>query len=170
MKNKYLSTAFGLYMNYFVHGMGLIIISLNIDVFAAQWSTSIAGAASVVSSFGIGKIIAVALSGVLSDKFGRKASIILGILFYLVFAIGILWSPTATIAYFFGILAGIGNSFLDTGTYPALMEAFPKKSGPANIIVKFFIQGGQFLLPIIVGFLVCKGFGMDGVLCYSLRS
>ena len=38
------------------------------------------------------------------------------------------------------------------------MEAFPKKAGPANIIVKFFIQGGQFSLPIIVGFLVVQGF------------
>lgn len=158
MKNQYLSTAFGLYLNYFVHGMVLIIISLNIDVFASKWGTSVAGAAAVVSSFGIGKIIAVAFSGVLSDKLGRKVSIILGILFYLVFAIGILWSPTASIAYLFGILAGIGNSFLDTGTYPALMEAFPKKAGPANIIVKFFIQGGQFLLPIIIGFLVVQGF------------
>ena len=74
------------------------------------------------------------------------------------FAIGILWSPTATIAYFFGILAGVGNSFLDTGTYPALMEAFPKKSGPANIVVKFFMQGGQFVLPIIIGFLMLQGF------------
>ncbi|EGN2095086.1 MFS transporter, partial [Listeria monocytogenes] len=26
MKNKYLSTSLGLYMNYFVHGMALIII------------------------------------------------------------------------------------------------------------------------------------------------
>ena len=158
MKNRYLSTAFGIYINYFVHGMVLIIIALNIDVFASKWNISIAGAAAVVSSFGIGKIIAVALSGIVSDKFGRKTSILLGILFYLVFAIGILWSPTASIAYLFGILAGIGNSFLDTGTYPALMEAFPKKAGPANIIVKFFIQGGQFSLPIIVGFLIVQGF------------
>ena len=158
MKNRYLSTAFGIYINYFVHGMVLIIIALNIDVFASKWNISIAGAAAVVSSFGIGKIIAVALSGIVSDKFGRKTSILLGILFYLVFAIGILWSPTASIAYLFGILAGIGNSFLDTGSYPALMEAFPKKAGPANIIVKFFIQGGQFSLPIIVGFLVVQGF------------
>lgn len=158
MKNKYLPTAFGLYLNYFVHGMALIIISLNIDVFAEKWGTSVAGAAAVVSSFGIGKILAVAFSGIISDKFGRKASILLGISFYLVFAIGIIWSPTASIAYFFGILAGIANSFLDTGTYPALMEVFPNKSGPANIIVKFFIQGGQFLLPILIGFLIVRGF------------
>jgi hypothetical protein len=74
-----------------------------------------------------------------------------------VFAIEILWSPTASIACFFGILAGVGNSFLDTGTYPALIEAFPKKAGPANIIVKFFIQGAV-LAPIIIGFLVVQGF------------
>lgn len=158
MKKNYLSTAFGLYMNYFVHGMGLIIISLNIDVFASKWGTSVAGAAVVVSSFGIGKLIAVWLSGIVSDKYGRKTSIILGILFYLAFAIGIIWSPTATIAYFFGILAGIANAFLDTGSYPALMEVFPKKPGPANIIVKFFMQGGQFLLPLIIGFLIMQGF------------
>lgn len=29
MKNKYLSTSLGLYMNYFVHGMALIIIAQN---------------------------------------------------------------------------------------------------------------------------------------------
>ncbi len=38
----------------------------------------------------------------------------------------------------FGISAGIANSFLDTGTYPALMEAYPKKAASANIIVKAF--------------------------------
>ena len=56
MKNKYLSTVFGLYMNYFVHGMGLVIISLNIDVFAAQWGTSIAGAASLFLPLESGKL------------------------------------------------------------------------------------------------------------------
>jgi len=154
MKNKYLSTSIGLYFNYFVHGMGLIIIALNMDVLSLKWGTDAAGVAVVVSSFGIGKILAVFFSGKISDKFGRKPSVMLGMLFYLLFFVGILWSPTTTTAYFFGIIAGFANSFLDTGTYPALMEAFPKKSGPANIIVKAFVQSAQFLLPLIVGFLI----------------
>lgn len=157
MKNNYLSTSIGLYINYFVHGMGLIIIALNIDVLSLKWDTNTAGVAAVVSSFGIGKLLAVFFSGKISDKYGRKTSTMLGMLFYLAFFIGILWSSNTTVAYFFGILAGIANSFLDTGTYPALMEAFPKKSGPANIVVKAFVQAGQFLLPLFVGFLVIRG-------------
>lgn len=59
MKNKYLSTSLGLYMNYFVHGMALIIIAQNIDFLSQKWHTDLAGAAGVVSSFGIGKLLAV---------------------------------------------------------------------------------------------------------------
>jgi MFS family permease len=156
MKNKYLSTSLGLYINYFVHGMALIIIAQNIDFLSEKWNTDNAGAAAVVSSFGIGKIIAVFFSGKISDKFGRKLSVVLGILFYLLFLVGVLWSPNTTAAYLFGISAGIANSFLDTGTYPALMEAYPKKSGPANIIVKAFVQAAQFLLPLMISFLILQ--------------
>lgn len=81
MKNKYLSTSLGLYMNYFVHGMALIIIAQNIDFLSQKWHTDLAGAAGVVSSFGIGKLLAVFISGRLSDKFGRKLSVILGVFF-----------------------------------------------------------------------------------------
>ena len=157
MKNSYLSTAVGLYINYFIYGMAFIIIALNMDFLSVKWDTSTAGVAAVVSSFGIGKLISVLFTGRISDRYGRKVAIVLGIFFYLVFLLGILWSPNVAVAYFFGILAGVGNSFLDTGTYPALMEAFPKKPVAANITVKAFVQAGQFLLPIIVSFLVIRG-------------
>lgn len=156
MKNKYLSTSLGLYMNYFVHGMALIIIAQNIDFLSQKWHTDLAGAAGVVSSFGIGKLLAVFISGRLSDKFGRKLSVILGVFFYIVFLGGILLSPNTIIAYMFGISAGIANSFLDTGTYPALMEAYPKKAASANIIVKAFVQSGQFLLPFMIAFILAN--------------
>ncbi|MBC1483097.1 MFS transporter [Listeria sp. FSL L7-1485] len=156
MKNKYLSTSLGLYMNYFVHGMALIIIAQNIDFLSQKWNTDIAGAAGVVSSFGIGKLLAVFVSGKLSDKFGRKLSVILGVFFYIVFLGGILLSPNTIVAYAFGISAGIANSFLDTGTYPALMEAYPKKAASANIVVKAFVQAGQFLLPFMIAFILAN--------------
>lgn len=156
MKNKYLSTSLGLYMNYFVHGMALIIIAQNIDFLSQKWHTDLAGAAGVVSSFGIGKLLAVFISGRLSDKFGRKLSVILGVFFYIIFLGGILLSPNTIIAYMFGISAGIANSFLDTVTYPALMEAYPKKAASANIIVKAFVQSGQFLLPFMIAFILAN--------------
>ena len=51
----------------------------------------------------------------------------------------------------------MANSFLDAGTYPSLMEAFPRSPGTANILIKAFVSSGQFLLPLIISLLVWAG-------------
>lgn len=150
MKNKYTPTALALYFNYFVHGMGVIILSQNAAALAKQWGTSQTAALAVVSALGIGRIINLLISGVLLDKFGRKPFVQLGIVTYFIFFIGILLSPNTVIAYILGILAGMANSFLDTGTYPGLMEIYPNSKGTSNVVLKAFISAGQFLLPFIV--------------------
>lgn len=150
MKNKYTPTALALYFNYFVHGTGVIILSQNAAALAKQWGTSQTAALAVVSALGIGRIINLLISGVLSDKFGRKPFVQLGIVTYFIFFIGILLSPNTVIAYILGILAGMANSFLDTGTYPGLMEIYPNSKGTSNVVLKAFISAGQFLLPFIV--------------------
>lgn len=48
----------------------------------------------------------------------------------------------------------MANSFLDSGTYPSLMEAFPSSPSTANILIKAFVSSGQFLLPMIISLLV----------------
>lgn len=153
MKNKYTPTALALYFNYFVHGMGVIILSQNAANLDHQWGTTETGALAVVSSLGIGRIINLLVSGVLSDKFGRKPFVQLGIVTYFIFFVGILISPNTVIAYILGILAGMANSFLDTGTYPGLMEIYPNSKGTSNVVLKAFISAGQFFLPFIVSFL-----------------
>lgn len=157
MKNKYTPTAIALYFNYFVHGMGVIILSQNATALAKQWGTTVVGALTVVSSLGVGRIINLLISGVLSDKFGRKPFVQLGIATYFIFFVGILFSKNVIIAYILGILAGMANSFLDTGTYPALMEIYPNAKGTSNVILKAFISAGQFLLPFIVSGLAVAG-------------
>lgn len=157
MKNKYTPTALALYFNYFVHGMGVIILSQNASVLANQWGTTVTGALAVVSSLGVGRIINLLISGVLSDKFGRKPFVQLGIATYFIFFVGILFSRSTLVAYILGILAGMANSFLDTGTYPGLMEIYPNAKGTSNVILKAFISAGQFLLPFIVSGLAAAG-------------
>ncbi|EBS7634963.1 MFS transporter [Salmonella enterica] len=154
MKNCYFPTAVGLYFNYFVHGMAVILMSLNMSSLEEQWHTNTAGVSIVISSLGIGRLSVLLIAGMLSDRFGRRPFIILGIICYLTFFIGILHSQTIFIAYVCGFLAGIANSFLDAGTYPSLMEAFPHSPGTANILIKAFVSCGQFILPIIISFLV----------------
>lgn len=157
MKNKYTPTALALYFNYFVRGMGVIILSQNASALAHQWGTTVTGALAVVSALGVGRIINLLISGVLSDKFGRKPFVQLGIATYLIFFIGILFSKNVVVAYILGILAGMANSFLDTGTYPGLMEIYPNAKGTSNVILKAFISAGQFLLPFIVSGLAAAG-------------
>ncbi|ECY3944277.1 MFS transporter [Salmonella enterica subsp. enterica serovar Dublin] len=154
MKNRYFPTAVGLYFNYFVHGMGVILMSLNMSSLKQQWHTSAAGVSIVISSLGIGRLSVLLIAGMLSDRFGRRPFIILGTACYLIFFIGILYAQTIFVAYACGFLAGMANSFLDAGTYPSLMEAFPRSPSTANILIKAFVSGGQFLLPIIISLLV----------------
>ncbi|MCF6166061.1 transport system permease protein [Furfurilactobacillus rossiae] len=170
MKNKYMPTALSLYLNYFVHGIGVIILAQNMAQLAQHWHTTAGGVAVVISSLGIGRLLVLLVSGALSDKFGRKPFVLLGIATYLLFFVGIVASPNITIAYIFGILAGIANSFLDSGTYPALMEMFPKAKGTANVIIKAFISAGQFILPLFVSFLIAGNiwYGWSFMICIAI--
>ncbi|VEB60200.1 transporter [Salmonella enterica subsp. enterica] len=78
--------------------------------------------------------------GVLSDKFGRRAIILLGAVLYMLFFFGIPASPNLMIAFILAVCVGVANSALDTGGYPALMECFPKASGSAVILVKAMVS------------------------------
>lgn len=166
-KNKYMPTALSMYINYFIHGMGCIILAQNIDFLIEQLNTNKAGVAYVISALGLGRLLVLFVSGVLSDKYGRKPFILLGMITYVIFMGGILISTNVTMAFFFALLAGMANSFMDAGTYPALTECFPNASGSANVAIKAFISGGQFLLPWIISFLISNNlyYGWSFILC-----
>lgn len=169
MKNKYVPTAAGLYLNYMIHGMGVLLITLNMAKLQTQWGTDAAGVSIVISSLGIGKLATI-VTGFLSDRFGRKPFVYLGIASYLVFFIGILLTRNIYLAYCCGIMAGLANSFLDSGTYPALMESFPDSASRANVLIKAFISAGQFLLPFIISLLIWANlwFGWSFIIAAAL--
>ena len=166
-KNKYMPTALAMYINYFIHGMGAIILAQNIDFLIEQLNTNKAGVAYVISALGLGRLIVLFVSGVLSDKYGRKPFILLGMVTYVMFMGGILISSNVTVAFFFALLAGMANSFMDAGTYPALTECFPETPGSANVAIKAFISAGQFVLPWIISFLISNNlyYGWSFIFC-----
>ena len=150
---SYRPLCLSLYLNYFVHGIGVLILAQNMDALAARWG-SLADVMSVIGMLGIGRLIVLFVSGKLSDKYGRKPFVLLGMITYIAFFPGILVSPTTAVACVFGILAGIANSFLDAGTYPALIESYPESASTVTVLLKAFISAGQFLLPLFIGVLV----------------
>lgn len=143
-------SASGMYINYFLLGMVNIMLASNMSFLTKQLNTDGAGISYIISAIGIGKLLSYSLSGILSDKFGRKPLILVSSLTMAIFLIGIPLSPNYPTAFIFAIIAGIANSAMDAGTYPALIEVFPKSSGSASVLVKAFISAGAALLPFMI--------------------
>jgi MFS family permease len=154
MKNKYSFTAIGCYINYFVFGMAYIMIAQNMSFLTEQFHTDKAGISFIISAFGLGRLLSLYLGGVWSDKIGRKPFIVAGCLLFAVFLIGIPLSPNYVMAIVFAFCGGLGNAFLDAGTYPTLMEVFPKTAGSATVALKAFISFGSALLPLLIAFFI----------------
>ncbi|MDM5219897.1 MFS transporter [Peribacillus sp. NJ11] len=153
MKNQYFKAASGMYINYFLLGMVNIILASNMSSLTKQWDTDSTGISYLIAAIGIGRLLTYGLTGVLSDKFGRKPLIIVSSIVMGVFLIGIPFSPTYEMAFVFALLAGISNSAMDAGTYPALTEMFPNSAGSASVMVKAFGSLGATILPFIILFL-----------------
>lgn len=154
IKNKYFATSVGVYMNYFVHGMQAIVIAQNKDAFAAQWGTDAAGIMAVIAWTGLGKLLTVWISGELSDKFGRKPLILLGMIGYIAFFGGLIVCDNLVLASILAFLGGAATSFLDGASYPALQESYPNSPGSAVVAVKGFISVSQMIYPLFIGLLV----------------
>lgn len=163
-------TAFCIYINFFIHGIGASILAQNTNSFQNLWHTNHASVLYVISAIGIGRFIALPFSGVISDKIGRKITIVIGMIFYALFFGLIFITPNAKIGFCVALLAGIANSFLDSGCIPAVMEILTHSTGFASILTKLFISIGQFILPMIVGFLAGNNmyFGYSFIFCIIL--
>ncbi|WP_078408594.1 MFS transporter [Priestia abyssalis] len=152
----YIKAALGMYISYFLLGMVNIILISNMTSLTGQWNTDSAGISYIISAIGIGKLLTYALSGRLSDKFGRKPLVIFGSFGLAIFLAGIPLAPSYQIAFALAFLAGVSNSALDAGAYPGLVEIFPKSAGSASVMVKAFMAVGTGLLPIMISFIASK--------------
>ncbi|MBO1000801.1 MFS transporter [Bacillus sp. SD075] len=152
MKNTYMKTASGVYINYFLLGMVNIMLASNMPYLTEQWDTDNAGVSYIIAAIGVGKLLTYAFTGYLSDKIGRKPLIIASSLGMGIFLIGIPLSSNYHLAFVFAILAGVANSSMDAGSYPGLTELFPRTAGSASVLVKAFMSAGAFILPFMILF------------------
>lgn len=172
MNKKYYPSAFILYLNYFIHGIGCSILGQAVikEMLAEQWGAGAGAVGSVTmvaAALGLGRLISLPIAGPLSDKMGRKISSLIGIASYAIFFIGIAMSSNMWIAYIAAILGGIANSFLDTGVIPACVEILEPRSSLATMLTKFFISVAQLLLPFMLGSIVAANLSYNVLLYIS---
>lgn len=148
----YHKAAIGMYLNYFLLGMVNVILISNMSALTAQWNTDSAGISYIIAVIGVGKLLTYAGAGRLSDRIGRRPLIIFSSLMMAIFLFCIPMAPSYQLAFLLAFLAGIGNSAMDAGSYPGLIEVFPKSAGSASVMVKAFMAFGTALLPLMILF------------------
>ncbi|MDE5054691.1 MFS transporter (plasmid) [Niallia taxi] len=156
MKHKYLNMALGLYMSYFLLGMINIILASNMSFLSEQLNVEKTDISLLISVVGVGHLLSINIAGRFSDRYGRKPLVVAATILYMVFLIGIPLTSHYQIAMGLAFIAGICNSLLDSGTYPALNEAFDEASGTATVLLKAFISFGASLLPMMINFFVVE--------------
>ena len=168
-KENYRLLISSLYFNYIFQGMAAIILSQNMANLKIHWQASTAQVTLVMSAIGLGRILSLYFSGYISDKFGRKKTVLIAIASYMIFFCGMLLSPNYKLAFFLAMFGGVSNAFLDTSTYPTLVEAYPDErvNSSLSVLNKAFISLGQFLLPFITRYLLQHDlfFGWPFILC-----
>lgn len=160
VKNQYLPLVGSLFTNFIFQGIAAIVISQNMTIFQERWDASVSEVMSVASAIGVGRILSLSLSGVISDKIGRKVAVMCGIVSYVFFYLSLLVVTDYRMAFVVAISAGFGNAFLDTSTYPTVAEAVAKEksSSALSVFNKAFISVGQFLFPIATSWGLEQGF------------
>lgn len=159
---KYYPAALILYLNYFLHGVGCSVLGQAVikESLASSWGVEAMSITAISAALGLGRLIALPFAGPLSDKLGRKISVMIGSASYAIYLLGLMFAFNAgpnggyQIAYVCAILGGIANSFLDTGIYPAVGEIIYQAPGVATMGIKFFISISQMLLPFFLGIAV----------------
>ena len=156
MKNPYLKMGTGIYMSYLLLGMVNIILASNMGFLTEQMHVDRTDISLLISVIGIGHLFTVNISGKLSDRYGRKPLILVAAVLYVVFLVGMPLTNSFSIAIGLAFIAGTCNSLLDSGSYPALNEAFPKRAGSATVLIKAFVSIGAILLPMMIALFISK--------------
>jgi len=152
--------------------MAAIILSQHMTSLIYQMNTTRSQFSLVISAIGLGRILMLYHAGRISDRYSRKLVIVMGMISYFFFFGGILVSQNLYMGIFFALFAGVSNALLDTGTYPALLEAMPQLFDSMSVLNRAFISVGQFILPIIVSFTMVNElyFGLSFLFCLIILS
>ncbi|KRK33174.1 MFS transporter [Loigolactobacillus bifermentans] len=149
-RRAYTTVASGIYLAYVMLGMATIVVSQYSANFQKLWHTNVAGVSTVIAMVGLGRLATILFAGPISDRFGRKPTLLIGLVSMIIFLLGLAFSRSVLMASVFALFLGFTNSFSDAGSYPALSDAFPDNTASMNALNKAAMSLAQFGLPFLV--------------------
>ena len=110
----------------FVSIAGIAMVSPLLAVFAQDMGASGIWLGLAFSGFAISQIPLMLIIGRLSDRFGKRLFLWLGLLIFAIAAAGYFWSPTYKELVFFRILSGVGSAMVIPTAYAYAGELAPR--------------------------------------------
>lgn len=145
------------YICLMVVGMAVTITGPVLPNIIEEFGTSLTMAGTLFTFLGLGRVLAVSLGGVLSDRIGRKPFMLLGNILvasgFLGFALMELWTLSLVSMF----LAGIGVGFTDGASNAVVADVHPEKRGAALNRLHVFYGIGCLLQPFIAGIMLHYG-------------
>jgi MFS family permease len=145
----------------FVSIAGIAMVSPLLAVFAQDMGASGIWLGLAFSGFAISQIPLMLIIGRLSDRFGKRLFLWLGLLIFAVAAAGYFWSPTYKDLVFFRILSGVGSAMVIPTAYAYVGELAPRgHEGRYMGLFNIAMIAGFGIGPMLGG-MVYDGLGMD---------
>nr|MDF9462871.1 MFS transporter [Lactobacillus amylovorus] len=113
-KEHYVGAAASVYLNYAVVGAATIFISQYREVLAKAWNASATAISLVMAMVGLGRIITILFAGAISDKIGRRKTLLIALVCDIIFLLGAAYANNVWIAGIAALFFGATNSFGDT--------------------------------------------------------
>ncbi len=150
-----------LYISFFMDGIANSILGQFKSEFATLWNTpflsdgsrDVSSVIAVISSMGLGRLIAITFGGTLSDCYGRRQAGLLSCALFVVAFAGFPFSRSVLAGYLFAIICGIAIGLLDEAVTPTCMEVFGKNGTTGNLCSRLFLAAGQILLPVAIAYM-----------------
>lgn len=149
-KKNYAGAAATVYLNYAVVGAATIFISQYREFFMKAWGATSTTLSLVMAMVGLGRIITILFAGAISDKIGRRKTLLIALICDIIFLLGAAYARNIWLAGLATLFFGATNSFGDTAGYPALADAFPNNTATMNSLVKAAMQIAQTIFPFLV--------------------
>jgi MFS family permease len=110
----------------FVSMAGIAMVSPLLSVFAEEFGASGIWLGLAFSGFALSQVPLMPIVGRLSDRFGKRTFLWLGLLIYAIAAVGYFWAPGYKELVFFRIISGAGTAMVIPTAYAYVGELAPR--------------------------------------------
>ncbi len=145
----------------FVSIAGIAMVSPLLAVFAQDMGAGGIWLGLAFSGFSISQILLMLLIGRLSDRFGKRLFLWLGLLIFAIAAAGYFWSPSYKELVFFRIFSGVGSALVIPTAYAYVGELAPRGHEGRYMGVFNIAMIAGFGIGPVLGGMVYDRMGMD---------